>query len=332
MAMRAPNFWGPACERSVADLLAPTGWLYGLGTRLRLATMISWRAPVPIICIGNLTAGGSGKTPLAMEITRRLPARGDNPHLLTRGYGGNKAGPLLVNPAVHDTHTIGDEALLLAAIAPTWVSRHRASGAAAAVAAGASVIVMDDGLQNPDLVKDLSIVVVDGTYGFGNERLIPAGPLRESVTTGLARADAVVVIGDDSAGVIATVAQQRGSAFPILVATVHPQAEAAAALSKQRVVAFAGIARPERFFATLESIGCSVIDRFAFADHHAYKDAELSAIAERAGDDTLIVTTAKDAARLQPAWRARVNVLPIQVRFADESALEILLSSALENR
>ena len=330
--MRAPNFWAPGYGRGVAALLAPAGWLYGLGTRLRLATVTSWRAPVPVICVGNLSAGGSGKTPLAMEITRRLVMRGVNPHLLTRGYGGDQAGPLRVDPTIHDAHAVGDEALLLATVAPTWVARHRASGAAAAVAAGAGVIVMDDGLQNPGLIKDLSIVVVDGAYGFGNERLIPAGPLRESVANGLARAGAVVVIGDDSAGVAATVARQRGSTLPILVATVRPQVESVAALARRRVVAFAGIARPERFFATLESIGCSVIDRFAFADHHTYEEAELTAIAARAGDDTLMVTTAKDAVRLPPAWRARVNVLPIEARFADEGALGRLLSSALESR
>ncbi|MDX1542157.1 MAG: tetraacyldisaccharide 4'-kinase, partial [Geminicoccaceae bacterium] len=169
-------------------MLDPFGRLYGVAGRLRRRFVRPWRAPVPVLCIGNLTVGGTGKTPLTMTLARRVAARGRRPHILSRGYGGRAKGPLRVDPGTHEALAVGDEPLLLADVAPTWVARDRRLSARAAIAAGADVLIMDDGFQNPALHQDLSLVVVDGTIGFGNHRLLPAGPLREPVAEGLGRA------------------------------------------------------------------------------------------------------------------------------------------------
>ena len=328
--MRAPDFWMAGRGDGAAALLAPLGCLYALGTRLRLAAGRTWQAPVPVICVGNLVAGGGGKTPLALALASRLTARGLAPHLLSRGHGGREAGPLRVDPARHRAFDVGDEPLLLAAAAPTWIARDRAAGGRAAVAAGAGCIVMDDGFQNPAVAKDLSLLAVDGAYGFGNGRPIPAGPLREPVAAGLARADAVVLIGDDRHGVAALVAAQR-RALPLLRATLVPDAEAVAALRGRPVVAFAGIARPERFFATLEAIGCPVVSRHAFADHHPFSDAEVVRMIAAADlASAVAVTTAKDGVRLSPDVRRRVSILPVALRFDDDGGLDRLLDNLPE--
>jgi len=328
--MRAPDFWMAGQGGIAATLLAPFGCLYALGTRLRLAAGRPWPAPVPVICVGNLVAGGGGKTPLALALVPRLAARGLAAHLLSRGYGGQEAGPLRVDPARHSAFDVGDEPLLLAAAAPTWIARDRAAGARAAVAAGAGCVVMDDGFQNPAVAKDLSLVAVDGAYGFGNGRPIPAGPLREPVAAGLARADAAVLIGDDRHGVAALVAAQRRPPT-LLRATLVPDPQAVAALRGRPVVAFAGIARPERFFASLEAIGCPILSRHAFADHHPFSEAEVVRLIEAADlAGAVAVTTAKDHVRLSDALRRQVSVLTIALRFDDEAGLDRLLASLPE--
>jgi tetraacyldisaccharide 4'-kinase len=273
-----------------------------------------------VICVGNLVAGGAGKTPIAIAIAERLIARGKAVHFLSRGYGGREKGLLRVDPARHAAADVGDEPLLLARIAPAWVSRDRAAGAAAAVAAGAQIIVMDDGFQNPGLAKDLSLLAVDGGYGFGNGRVMPAGPLREPLAAGLARADAVALIGTDQCGV----ADRLPPSLPLLRAVLAP---IAAALAGRRVFAFAGIARPEKFFATLQSMGCVLAGRRAFADHHAYGEAEVAALIEEARHaDAVPVTTEKDAVRLPPALRAGIETLPVAIRWRDEAAADRLLA------
>ena len=328
--MRTPDFWAAGQGGALAALLAPLGCVYALGARLRLATGRPWRAPVPVICVGNLVAGGSGKTPSTIALAHALSARGGAPHLLTRGHGGRQAGPLRIDPSRHRAIDVGDESLLLAEAAPTWVSRDRAAGARAAVAAGAGCIVMDDGFQNPGLAKDLSLIVADGSYGFGNGRPIPAGPLRETITAGLARADAIVLVGEDRQG-IALQAAERHGALPVLRARVVPDPTAAAALRGRPVIAFAGIAHPERFFTTLESIGCQVLARHAFADHHPFSAAEAARMigaAETAG--AIAVTTAKDHVRLSAHQRRQVSVLTITLCFEDEAGLGRLLDSLPE--
>jgi tetraacyldisaccharide 4'-kinase len=321
--MRPPEFWArPDDVRG--RLLSPLGTAYGLAGRIRRRLVRPLRLPVPVLCVGNLTVGGTGKTPLALALAERLIATGHRPHFLTRGYGGRSRGPQRVDAPRHDAADVGDEALLLAKVAPTWVARDRARGARAAVRAGAGLLVMDDGFQNPALVQDLPLIVIDGEVGFGNRRLLPAGPLRESVAAGLARASAVVLIGEDRTGV----ARLLPSALPVLLAELAypPEADRFRAV---RVVAFAGIGRPDKFFAGLAHVGAQVVAARAFADHHRYREVELQALASEAGrhGGARLVTTAKDHVRLPPAWRERVAVLPVELRWRDPAALERILTT-----
>ncbi len=258
-----------------------------------------------------------------MALGEYLAARGKAVHFLSRGYRGRLAGPVQVDPAMHDAVAVGDEPLLLARVAPTWVARDRAAGALAAAAAGADVIVLDDGHQNPALRKDLSLIVVDGGYGFGNGRVIPAGPLREPVTAGLRRADAVLLITPDSRRVAARLPED----LPLLHAALAPTN--VPPVAGQSVVAFAGIGRPEKFFATLEAMKCRIVERFAFADHHRFTETELARIFGRA-DETgaMIVTTEKDYVRLSPRIRQAVQPVPIALVWRDTGRLETLLRTA----
>lgn len=323
--MRAPDFWWDANPGLAATLLAPAAWAYGFAGRRRLVATTPARAGVPVLCVGNLVAGGAGKTPVALDLAARLTARGIAAHFLTRGYDGTLAGPLLVDATRHGFAEVGDEPLLLARRAPTWVARDRPAGAAAALAAGARALVMDDGFQNPSLFKDVSLLVVDGRRGFGNCCLLPAGPLREGLAAGLARADAVVLIGDDATGAEAAIRRAVPSRpLPLLRARLVPGPEAAA-LAGQSVVAFAGIGDPEKFFATLRRIGCRLVATLPFADHHPYSPADVRQIRARAGGDGLIVTTAKDAVRLPAGLADDVRVLTIGVEWEDEATLETLL-------
>lgn len=323
--MKAPGFWtrppGP-----LSTLLAPASAIWTAVGRVRQRRADPWRAPVPIVCVGNLTAGGAGKTPVALDLLDRLTARGVAAHALSRGHGGRLAGPLRVDPANHTAADVGDEPLLLAAAAPAWIARDRAAGARAAIQAGARAIVLDDGFQNPGLAKDLSLVVVDGATGFGNGRVIPAGPLREPVADGLARAQAVVVIGPDATGVAAMV----GAHLPVLGARLEPDPEAAAGLSATRLLAFAGIGRPGKFFDTLRGLGADLAEAVPFPDHHLYTPAELEGLLSRATLlDARLVTTAKDAVRLPGDLRNRVAVLPVRIVWHDPAAVDALLRSVI---
>jgi tetraacyldisaccharide 4'-kinase len=308
--MRAPDFWRN--EGGIAALLAPLGTLYGWAARMRFALARPWRAPVPVVCVGNLVMGGAGKTPVTLDLARRL----DGVHILTRGYGGTEKGPLRVDPAVHAAARVGDEPLLLAAAAPTWVGGDRVASAKAAVAAGAKILLMDDGFQNPGLAKDLSLLVVDGAYGFGNGQVFPAGPLREPPAQGLARAQAVVLIGGNAKGL-------DFGGLPVLKARLVPGPEAAELVGRP-LVAFAGLGRPEKFFATLEGLGCTVAAERAFPDHHPYTEADLEPLA---ANGLTMVTTAKDRVRLPPAWRDRVAVLTVALAWEDEAALSGTLAA-----
>lgn len=313
--MRPPDFW--SSRRVLSTLLVPAGCAYALATRLRLRRA-GWRAPVPVICVGNVGVGGAGKTPVALALARLLAGR--NPHFLTRGYRGREAGPLRVDPAKHDARAVGDEPLLLARAAPTWVARDRAAGARAAVAAGAGCIVMDDGHQNPALAKDLSLVVVDGGYGFGNGRVIPAGPLREPIAAGLARADAIVLVGGDETG-----AARHFAGRPVLEARIVPD-ESGQRFAGKDVVAFCGIGRPDKFFATLRSLGARIAEEMPYPDHHAFGDEEIMFILEVAAKHRAVaVTTEKDLVRLSPDARRMVEALPVRIAFAAPGAVEAML-------
>jgi tetraacyldisaccharide 4'-kinase len=300
----------------MARLLAPLGRLYGASVAWKAQHARPFDPGVPVICVGNLTAGGSGKTPVAIAIARALMARGHRPFFLTRGYGGREKGPALA-ARVHSAAQMGDEALLLTRTAPTVVARNRAAGAAFAVDKGAGAIVMDDGHQNFTLRKTLSLVVVDAGAGFGNGLMIPAGPLREPVAQGLARADAVILTGDGDPDL-------RGYGGPVLRAHLAGQDHAFAGRS---VFAFAGIGRPEKFVASLEDSGANVVGRCFFADHHPYKPGEIEQLKAIAGD-ALLVTTEKDFVRLSIPEREGLRVFKIAAKFQDGAALDRLLDSA----
>ncbi len=302
--------------------MAPFSPLVAAATARRVARG-GWRAPVPVLCVGNVTVGGAGKTTVALDLAARLRAAGCAAHVLLRGYGGAARGVRRVAPD-DPAALVGDEAKLLAAVAPTWVGADRAATARAAVAAGAAALVMDDGLQNPTLAKDLSLLVIDGGFGFGNGRMLPAGPLREPVAAAAARCRAAVLIGADTNGALAALPP----GLPVLHARLVPDPADAAALRGRRVLAFAGIARPEKFFASLEEAGATVAARESFADHHPFAPAALRRLFDRAARlDALPVTTAKDAVRLPPEARARVAVLGIALEWDDPTALAALLAA-----
>lgn len=309
-----PEFWR---ERGLlSTLLQPLAWAYRAGTAARRSTARSWQASVPVICVGNLVAGGAGKTPVVLSLATRLAVGGHSPHILSRGYGGRLAGPVAVEPGRHDAAAVGDEPLLLAQAAPCWVARNRVAGAKAAIAAGADLLLLDDGLQNPSLAKTLSLLVIDGAYGFGNGRVLPAGPLREPIALGLARADAVVLMGDDEAGLASLLADR-----PVLRARLQP--DNAASIAGAAVIAFAGIGRPAKFFGMLEAAGATLIERRAFPDHHPYDATEIDALRRRRDGvrGARLITTAKDWVRLAPEWRAEVSVLMVSVAWEDEATL-----------
>lgn len=320
--MRAPEFWSnpPDAPGIWARLLSPAGCVYALATARRIAGAAPWRAPVPVICVGNVTAGGTGKTPTALAIAERLIARGVAVHFVTRGHGGREEGPHRVDINRDDHTRVGDEPLLLGAIAATWVSKDRAAGAKAAAAAGAEAIILDDGHQNPSLAKDLSIVVVDAETGFGNGHCIPAGPLREPVATALSRADAVLLIGE---GEVATPGLRDGA--PALRARIAPR-PTGLSLEGAKVIAFAGIGRPEKFFETVRALGAEIIREVPLPDHAPFAPQLLKRLeAEAALEDALLVTTEKDAARLPASFRGKAATAPVALAFEDETALEALL-------
>ena len=311
-------------------VLRPASWLWSAAGARRLARGCPYDPGVAVISVGNLTMGGSGKTPVAREILRILREQGVDAHGLSRGYGGREPGPLRVDPERHTAEDVGDEPLMLARDGPFWIARDRAAGARAAVAAGAQALVLDDGHQNPALAKTLSLVVVDGEtrdgeWPFGDGTVFPAGPMREPLAPGLARADAVVLmLPSDVAEPDPDLLTLFGST-PVLVARLEP----AAPPPPGPQVGFAGVAKPWKVERALKAAGCDLADFVPFPDHAPYSDAQLETLAERAAlYKAGLLTTEKDHARLPPAWRARVAAWPVRARFEDEAALSALLASA----
>lgn len=330
--MRAPAFWWR--ERGwQAALLAPLGAVYGVIAALRLGGA-GFRAGIPVICIGNPTVGGAGKTPAAIAVAEILRAGGRCPFFLSRGYGGRQAGPVQVDIDRHRAADVGDEPLLLARVAPTIVARDRAAGARVAEKLGANVVVMDDGFQNPSLAKDISILVIDGGRGVGNGCILPAGPLRAPLRAQLARAHALLMVGAAARAPLPSLAEGQIE-LPLIRAEITPDQHTVTHLRGRPLLAFCGIGDPQRFRATLDAAGLDVRDLRAFPDHHPFTRREAEALlAEADARGLTLITTEKDFVRLsdapeQQALRARVQVLPIRLSLADQSSLVRLISSSL---
>ncbi len=325
--MRAPGFWGNPPDRPgwAARLLAPLGWLWAAVTARRMAR-VGMKPGIPVICVGNITVGGAGKTPAVIAIVERLRAAGRVAHVISRGHGGSLNGPARVDPVRHRADEVGDEPLLLAAFAPVWIGKDRAATARAAAAAGADILVMDDGFQNPGLSKDFSLVVVDADFGFGNGRVLPAGPLREPVETGLRRADQVLVIGPPASRAAFREVWPEVNTLPLLNGELRPLATGMD-WQDLRCLAFAGIGRPSKFFKTLKDLGAEVQATRSFDDHASYDPRLLARLEGEARSlGAQLVTTEKDAIRLPAAFRSKVLVVPVRLEIEDWTAFDQALA------
>ncbi len=324
--MRAPDFWSGknTLSRVAAATLSPFGWVYGAVTTMKRTRATPYRPRARVICIGNLTAGGSGKTPVALAVLDILRERSISAAALTRGYGGRIRGPVVADLGLHTAIDLGDEAMLLAARSRTIISADRAAGAKLADAQGIDAVVMDDGYQNFTLAKDVQIVVVDAKAGFGNGYMLPAGPLREPVEDGLARADAVVLVGKGSPALPGL----SGPVFRASLVTAGGED-----LAGRRVLAFAGIGRPEKFFETLQALGACVVAAVSLPDHHVFRADELARLKSKAkAEDAMLITTEKDFVRLATADCADIRALPVRAAFEEPQAFTQFLMTRLGNR
>jgi tetraacyldisaccharide 4'-kinase len=337
MRLDTPRWWyvrEGAPAPITRALLKPLSWIWAAATARRIAKGAPRDPGVPVICVGNLTVGGTGKTPIVRELAHRLQSAGVKPAVLTRGHGGRLKGPVVVDIARHKAADVGDEPLMLAKDFPVIVSRDRAAGALEAVAQGAEVVVMDDGHQNPSVRKTLSLIVVDGEtrdneWPFGDGSVFPSGPMREPLKIGLARADAVIVLlpaGLEAADpeLLAVFGDK-----PVLIARLV----AAAPPPGGPQLGFAGVGKPWKVERALKAAGCMLIDFAAFPDHKAYDDAALQALAVHAETyDAGLVTTEKDWVRLSPMWQAQVTAWPVRAKFDDEAVVDALLHSVVTRR
>lgn len=334
MKFATPRWWyqrGGQPAPVMRALLRPASWLWAWATARRIARGQAFDPGVPVVCVGNLTVGGAGKTPVVREILARLRARGVAAHGLSRGHGGSLAGPLRVDPHDHTAREVGDEPLMLSPDGPFWIARDRVEGALAAADAGAEVVVMDDGHQNPALLKTLSLVVVDGEtrggeWPFGAGRVVPCGPMREPLAAGLARADAVVVMLPSDLDTADPELLALFGDLPVLIARLEP----AGPCPSGPQLGFAGVGKPWKVERALKAVGCDLVDFAPYADHAEYSADDLKFLASRAKVfGAGLITTEKDWARLPPEWRARVVAWPVRARFEDEGALDALLDKAM---
>ena len=321
--MKTPKHWDS--NNLLSWLLLPLSYFYYLGFSVRKYQAKPAKLPIPVICIGNLTAGGAGKTPVALALGQMLKEKGINAYFISRGYGGAQQKPILVNPEKHSAKKVGDEPLLLASVLPTIVGKNRVQTAKYAANRGAELIIMDDGFQNPTIHKDLSLVVVSSSLSFGNNKMLPAGPLREPLSAGLKRADGLIVVNP------ATYLKAELPDTPLFIARTIPQ-DSMKSLSGKKILAFCGIAHPNKFYKMLAENGAEIIAEKSFADHHNYRKSDLTRLQKYAEKNGLIlVTTSKDFARIPKDFRDFVHVAKIELVFENQENLEKLIESILED-
>ena len=325
--LKAPKFWYLKRDSLLSNTLYPFSLLFRLGTKIKNLISIERKTKLPIICIGNIVIGGAGKTPVALKIGSMLKKAGYNPHFVSKGYGGIEKNNTLVKDW-HSPKSVGDEPLLLSEIAPTWIGLDRNKSFKLANDHGADCIVMDDGFQNPTLQKDFSIVVINSEQGFGNKRVIPSGPLRESINRGLSRTNLVITIGDISE----TVRDKIPKHIPLIGANFKIK-EDDLTLKGQKITAFAGIAYPEKFFNSLKIIKANIVDKISYSDHHIYSENDLLYLAEIANKNkSILVTTKKDMVRIPKSFRSLVRTIDGFIQLNDEKLLLEILTNLIENK
>ena len=324
--LRAPNFWYKKNDSIYSLLLYPASLIFRFTTKIYLLLNKSVASNIPVICIGNLVVGGAGKTPVALKIGNILKLSGYSPHFLTRGYAGNIKESILVNNN-HTPMDVGDESIILSAVAPTWIGPNRVKSASIAEKNNAGCLIMDDGFQNPTIKKNFSIIVIDGKQGFGNRRVLPSGPLRESINRGLKRANAVIIVGEDKLNIKNFIK----SSIPCFSAKFDVSKNEEIFKGKN-VTAFAGIAYPRKFFDTLEDQGAKILEKVTFPDHYIYKENDLLKLIETANNNkSILVTTKKDLIRIPENYQSIIHKLEGEIILKDEELLKKTLTNLLEN-
>jgi tetraacyldisaccharide 4'-kinase len=322
--MKAPNFW--QTKNIISTLLLPFAGVYYCASKANYKRIKPVTLPIPVICVGNLTVGGAGKTPVALHIGELLKKKNIKAFFLSRGYGGTQKSPLRVDPEIHSASQVGDEPLLLARVLPTIIGRNRVEASKLAIEQGAELIVMDDGFQNPSLTKNLSLIVVDRRLSFGNERLLPSGPLREKVKSGIKRAGAIVII--NPANFMPTSLPD----IPFLLARSQAK-PSMLALKDKKIIAFCGIAIPNKFYYMLKSAGAEIVDKISFPDHYHYKQKDLLSLKEKAKEHSaILVTTSKDAARMAKDFKEEIkdiHIAEMELVFENQDKLEVLIEEAI---
>jgi len=329
MPIKTPHFWTELSWQSV--ILFPVSYIWRFGHYAQQKILNTKETEIPVICVGNLTVGGSGKTPVVITLCRFLSGIGKSTSILTRGFGGKEKGPIFVSTNLHQSLDVGDEPLMMAHSLDVCVSRNRPLGANHILDKKKyDCIVMDDGLQNPTLKKDLNIAVFDGKFGIGNGFLLPAGPMRQKLEVGIQNIDLVIFNGKDETGL----GQKIPPHIPIFTGELQPDEEIVEKMKNRRVYGFAGIGNPSRFFKTLNDIGADLVGEAHFADHHPYTDADLTQLYEEAMQSGAeLVTTQKDWMRLPTDWRDRVLTVPVRIHFSADDTIKIVsfLETIFEN-
>ncbi len=325
--LKAPKFWYKKTDTYLSNTLYPLSLIFRIGTKLRNAISRKSTSDLPVICIGNIVVGGAGKTPVALKLGAMLKQKGYNPHFVSKGYGGIENNNTLVKNW-HSPQSVGDESLLLSEIAPTWIGKDRNKSFKLAKNYGADCIIMDDGFQNPTLQKDFSIIVINGEQGFGNKRVIPSGPLRESISRGISRANLIIIIGE--------IDKDVKKKIPNILPVIHGNFKISKKnkiYKNQKVTAFAGIAYPEKFYNSLNEQGAILEKKISYPDHHIFDENDMLNLAETANlTKSILVTTKKDFVRIPKSYRSLVSTLDGEIEFEDENLLIEILGNLLENK